>query len=401
MSCFTGKLYRVGLGKVSSDTPTVRGTNGFVSYRKGKDVTATCAAVEYAYDHRVDIAKGAELAASAAVSSVKGAALFAYDTAALKIFSKEKLDGVKVRIEEQGRQYRAIVDDRKHGHREVDTLAIGGDLLSDILNGGVASADVHAAYAAAYPELAGRMSFEEVARSLHDSQLSGFVSGVKGKLFEMRYMDYLNDGNLPEGYHAELAHSATQPGWDIAVNGPDGHIASLLQLKATDSVEYVKHALERYPDIDVITTDEVYSQLVMNGAADHVANSGITDADLTHHVTDAVDGSQIHMHWTPPVISLALIAFTAYTLKEATEYEKARNFGNRAGKSYLTYLIGGGVAAMTQTWWLGLLAGIGSRYLAGRGRRRREVYQELVEVTKVNDRVLQHYRNSPLKTFTN
>ena len=59
-----------------------------------KTARATCAAVEYAYDHRVDIAKGAGLAASAAVSSVKGAALFAYDTAALKIFSKEKLDRI-------------------------------------------------------------------------------------------------------------------------------------------------------------------------------------------------------------------------------------------------------------------------------------------------------------------
>ncbi len=238
------------------------------------------------------------------------------------------------------------------------------------------------------------MSFEQVARSLGDSQISGFVSRVKGKLFEMRYLDYLNDGNLPDGYHAVLAHSATQPGWDIAVNGPDGHFASLLQLKATDSVEYVKHALERYPDIDVITTDEVYSQLVMNGAADHVASSGITDADLTHHVSDALDGSQLHMHWTPPVISLALIAFTAYTLKDADEYENARDFGSRAGKSYLTYLIGGGVAVITQTWWLGLLAGIGSRYLAGRGRRQREVYQELVNVINVNERVLQQYRKA-------
>ena len=133
---------------------------------------------------------------------------------------------------------------------------------------------------------------------------------------------------------------------------------------------------------------------MMNGAADHVANSGITDVDLTHHVTDAVDGAQLHMHWTPPVISLVLIAFTAYTLKDANEYEKARNFGNRAGKSYLTYLIGGGVAAMTQTWWLGLLAGIGSRYLAGRGRRQREAYLELVTIAEVNDRVLQYYRKA-------
>lgn len=353
---------------------------------------AAAAAAEFAYDHRAEIAKGGSLASSAAASSARGAWDFLYDTASLKVFSGENIAGIRGRIEAQGREYRALVDEHQQGRRMVDSLAVGGDLLSDILGGGDASADVHAAYASAYPDLAQKMSFESVVRSLHDSQIEGFISGVKGKLFEMRYMEYLNDGNLPDGYYAELAHSATQPGWDIAVHGPDGHVSSLLQLKATDSVEYVRHALERYPDIDVVTTDEVYSQLVMNGAADHVSGSGITDADLTQHVTEAVDGTQIQMHWTPPIISLALIAFTAYTLKDANEYEKAHNFGNRAGKSYLTYLIGGGVAAVTQTWWLGLLAGVGSRYLAGRGRRQREAYQELVRVAEVNESVLRHFR---------
>lgn len=349
---------------------------------------ATAKAAEFAYDHREDIGKGASIAANATVSSVKGAANFVYDTASLKVFSNEKIDGIKQQIEEQASQYRALTNARARGHQVVDSLAIGGDLLTDILAAGGATPDVQAAYAAAYPDLAQRMSFESVVRSLHDSQINGFVSGVKGKLFEIKYADYLNNGNLPHGYYAELAHSATQPGWDIAIHGPDNHVASVLQLKATDSVEYVKHALERYPNIDVVTTDEVYSHLVLNGAADHVANSGITDAALTHHVTDSINGSEIHMHWTPPVISLALIAFTAYSLKDVTEYEKARNFGERAGKSYLTYLIGGGVAAMTQTWWLGLLAGIGSRYLASRGRNQREVYQRLKQVTVTNEVIL-------------
>ena len=307
---------------------------------------AAAKAAGYAYDHRAEIAKGSCLAASAAASSLKGAACFVYDTASLQVFPREKIEGMKARMEEQGRQYRALVNGNRQGQRVVDSLAVGGDLLSEILAGGSASAEVHAAYAAAYPDLAGRMSFEDMVRSLHDSQIPGVVAAVKGKLFEMQYMDYLNDGNLPEGYHAELAHAANQPGWDIAVHGPDGHVASLLQMKATDSVEYVRHALERYPDIDVVTTDEVYSQLVMNGVADHVAGSGITNADVTHQVMDSVNGSEIQMHWTPPVISLALIGFTAYTLKDVTEYEKARNFGARAGTSYLTYLVGGSVAAI-------------------------------------------------------
>lgn len=37
-----------------------------------------------------------------------------------------------------------------------------------------------ALWTAAYPDLAERMSFESVVRSLHDSQINGFVSSVKG-----------------------------------------------------------------------------------------------------------------------------------------------------------------------------------------------------------------------------
>ena len=52
-------------------------------------------------------------------------------------------------------------------------------------------------------------------------ELVGFVSGVKGKLFELQYVDYLNDGHLPDGFRAELAGNPTNPGWDIAIIGQD------------------------------------------------------------------------------------------------------------------------------------------------------------------------------------
>jgi hypothetical protein len=343
---------------------------------------------EYAYDHRQQIFEGAKLAGTSAAQAAKGFGQSIYDTASLKVFSKDKIQGLKSTIEEQGQQYRKLTYQNLSNHRNLDSLAVGGDMLHDVLLNG-ASPEVKAAFAAAYPQEAQHISFEDAVRSLPDDHLPGLISAVKGKLFEMKYADYLNDGNLPDGYYAELAHSATQPGWDISIHGTDGHIASLLQLKATDSVDYVQHALDRYPDIDIVTTDEVYSRLVMNGAADHVMHSGMTNSDITHVVSDSVDNAAIHMHWHPPVISLALIAFTAYTLEDADAYGKARHFGERSGKSYLAYLIGGGVASLTQTWWLGMLAGIGSRYLASRGRKQREVYQGLKQVVKTNELLLQ------------
>ena len=342
---------------------------------------------EVAYDHRAEIKIAARLSSIATISSAKSAGTMLYDTASLKMFSIDKIEALKNQIEEQGRLYRVLTIKQMEHHRNIDTLTVGGDLLSSILQRG-ASPDVEAAFAAAYPIEAQHISFEDAVRSTPDEYLSGLVAGVKGKLFEMEYVDYLNDGNLPDGYSAELATSATQPGWDIAIKDAHGHIDKLLQMKATNSVEYVQHALNRYPDIDIVTTDEVYSQLVMNGAADHVTASGMSNADITNHVMESANGSEINMHWNPPIISLALIAFTTYRHDEMTAEQKATYFGERAGKSYISYLIGGSAAALSQTWWLGLLAGIGSRYLASRGKSKRNQYNDLKKVYDMNKYII-------------
>jgi hypothetical protein len=219
-------------------------------------------------------------------------------------------------------------------------------------------------------------------------ELQGFASGVKGKLFELEYVDYLNDGHLPPGYTAELATSATQPGWDIQVLGPDGHTAQVIQAKATESVEYVKEALERYPNIDVVTTSEVHGHLVMQGFADHVIDGGISEATLQATVDAATDAASVHMHWMPSTITLALIAFSSYSKEGLDAYEKSRNFGERASKSYLAYLAGGALAVATNTWWIGVIGGVGTRMVIGSGRRKRERKAQLDELIGANDKIL-------------
>lgn len=350
-------------------------------------VKGTVKSVVYVHEHREEINKAAKMTAIATVETVKSAGRMLNDTASIKIYSDKKIDALRMQIEAQGQQYRDLINERQKNHRSIDTIAVGGDLLKDILNKG-ASPEVEAAFAAAYPNEAQEISFEDAVRNTPDDHLNGWIAGVKGKLFEMKYVDYLNEGNLPDGYTAILAQSATQPGWDISVLNKNGQIDELLQMKATNSVEYVQNAMERYPDIDVVTTDEVYSQLVMNGAADHVMNAGISNADLTNHVIESIDGSAIDMHWTPPIISLALIAFTTYRHDELTDKEKMKFFGERSGKSYISYLVGGSVAAITQTWWLGLVAGIGTRYCAVKGSQKRDVYHKLEQIVHTNDKLL-------------
>lgn len=359
----------------------------------GKAVAAGAVATGgYLYDHRAEIAEGTVLAGKAAISAGKAAAQLSWDAASAAIFRDSHVAELRDKLRQQGLQYRAAVASGWQGTPAVESLAVGGSLLADIIRTGQTPDDVQKAYQLAYPHVAESMSFAEEAAHLHGQELVGLVNGVKGKLFEMKYVDYLNSGELPDGYVAHLASSPNQAGWDIAVSGPDGHTAELLQLKAADSVSYVKEALAQHPDIQVVTTDEVYDKLVLHGAAGGVSDSGISNSVLGEHVSHAAGDAALQMHWAPPVIALALHAFSAYRL-DCDLDGKVRHFGERSGKSWLCYLLGGAVAATTQLAWLGLLTGVGTRYLAAQGKARRELCQEMEQQVAKNQKLLAYYQN--------
>ncbi|WP_158934113.1 hypothetical protein [Burkholderia sp. S171] len=166
------------------------------------------------------------------------------------------------------------------GSTFLDAVLAGGDARRAALEGFVPP-DVVDAYATQYP--GGTESFKEKVRHFSEEQIQGLVGGVKGKLFEIQYMGHLNSGVLPDGFHAVMAQSVTQPGWDIAIEGPNGDMVRLLQLKATDSVARVKQALMLHPEIDVVVPSELHAELVMRGYSEHIVDSGISHGDL---VTD-------------------------------------------------------------------------------------------------------------------
>ena len=62
---------------------------------------------------------------------------------------------------------------------------------------------------------------------------------------------------------------------------------------------------------------------------------------------------------------------------EMTLREKGAALGNRSTKAGLTSGVGKLVMLATQTWWLGLIAGVGSRWLAGVGEDKRTEYETL------------------------
>ena len=261
--------------------------------------------------------------------------------------------------------------------------------MATYLHGVEVPAMVQKAYELQYPNVAERLSLhDEIHRLLEPKELVGLVSGIKGKLFELKYLDYLNEGHLPDGYSAALASSAIQPGWDIAVSGPDGHLAHLIQLKATSSMDYVLRALVVYPQIDVVTTSEVYSHLLMQGATEHISNSGITVDELTKAVTDGFDAADLHMHYGPPVLALAIAAWSSYQKPDLTEFERCKRFGASGTTSWLAFLAGGTIAVATQTWWLSIVGSMGGRMILVEGQKKMSELQRLNALIAANQSVL-------------
>jgi hypothetical protein len=354
----------------------------------GKAVAAGAVATGgYIYDHRAEIAEGTVMAGKAAIAAGKGAAQMSWDAASAAIFRDSRVAELRDKLQQQGRRYREAIASGWESTPGAESLAVGGSLLVDIIKSGQTPEDIQKAYELAYPHVAENVSFADEAAHLHGQELVGLVNGVKGKLFELKYVDYLNNGELPDGYVAHLASSPNQAGWDISVSGPNGHTADYLQLKAADSVGYVKDAIAHHPDIQVITTAEVYDKLVLHGAAGAVTDSGISNAGLGDHVINAADHAAIQMHWAPPVIALALHAFSAYRL-DSDLTGKVCHFGERSGKSWLCYLLGGAVAVTTHVGWLGIVAGIGTRYVAAKGKVKRELCQEMERQIKRNECIL-------------
>jgi len=160
------------------------------------------------------------------VGVVKGTAGVVRDASG-HLVRQESINTQVRTVEVQSRRYRELSNQFKNRLRVtnrrkavlLDTLLVGGETLAAYVSSGHIPADIERAYALAYPNVAAGRSFTEQVERLDGQELIGFASGVKGKLFEVQYVDYLNDGHLPSGFHAELARSATNPGWDIAVIG--------------------------------------------------------------------------------------------------------------------------------------------------------------------------------------
>jgi hypothetical protein len=256
----------------------------------------------------------------------------------------------------------------------LDCAVIGGFELKEIIAGHVAESqipqDVINAFHEQYPNV--HEGFVEVVSRLGKDPdvLGGLINGVKGKLFEVNYVEWLNQ-HLPAGFHAALAENANNPAWDIAVTDSHGDISEFLQLKATDSLAYIRQALEAHPNIDVVSTAEVFNRIADHPElAAHVVDSGQNLTSLTNHVGDAVEHAEAaDIAFHIPLFAIAFAVSHSYWLyrtgKESVE-SAIRKATERSALAVIASGMGWATAAAAHEPIAGLPVAVITRYYGGR-----------------------------------
>jgi hypothetical protein len=126
-------------------------------------------------------------------------------------------------------------------------------------------------------------SVEELSayvKGLTPDQLKGVVSNTKGIYHELLFANMHNASGA--GTTAEVMAATNHPGADVQFF-QDGDLVREIQLKAVSSPSSVYEHLERYPDIEILVTEEMAS--VLEG----IGSSGLSNAILSRNVSERLE----------------------------------------------------------------------------------------------------------------
>jgi hypothetical protein len=277
--------------------------------------------------------------------------------------------------------YVAALVQRYPGKRDclMDQFTIGGLTLSELIASRRVPEEIAAAYAAAYPVESGLMDFRDKVDSLSSGdELEGLVNGVKGKLFEMKYVDELNAGGLPDGWHAVLATSATQPGWDLQIVDRFGTVQEMISAKATEHVSYINEALHRYPDIDVVTTSEVYAAMAGTAEGANLIDGGVSHVEVLEATQDAAAGHAAGLDVAVlSALALGPAAYTHFANSNKPMAERTAGFTRHAGRAKTASMMGSAAMVALPFWPVAFLTATGLSLAASVGNNKREQLHRL------------------------
>ena len=146
--------------------------------------------------------------------------------------------------------------------------------------------------------------------SMDDRQIVGVVSNTKGVLHEMEFVRLENEDG--DSIHAATFESTNHPGYDVQFLDSQTGQQWDVQLKATDSADYVRDWIEAHPDGEIVITDELAASMGLPG-------SGQSNEALTARTEDVVDrllgtDAQDDMWDYFPALSVASSALVTWEL---------------------------------------------------------------------------------------
>ena len=261
----------------------------------------------------------------------------------------------------------------KSSYEFADACVLSGLTATQMLHKGVPK-DVQEAFEKQYPNLAAENSFIDTWSSYDDYEARlGFVNGIKGKLFEIKYVEHLNE-NLDAGYTASMSDSPVNEGWDIKITGPNNEIENLLQLKATTTAGYVKDAIKSYPEIDVVTLSDLQGQLSSINSIENVTISNISNEDLLSPISEATEtGNQAFFFPTIPLLAVGYLIFDSYKESDISTFKQHQQFSKRASNLAFDAT----VISAAATPFIGIPLVIGKAILFRGARKKREIVKYL------------------------
>ena len=259
----------------------------------------------------------------------------------------------------------------KSNHELADACVLSGLTATQMLYEGVPE-DVQEAFEKQYPDLAAENSFIDTWSSYDDYEARlGFVNGIKGKLFEIKYVEHLNE-NLDPGYSASMSSNPVNEGWDIKITGPNNEIENLLSLKATTTAGYVKDAIESYPEIDVVTLSDLQGQLSSINGIGNVTTSNISNENLLLQISEAT-GNQAFFSPTVPLLAVGYLIFDSYKASDLSIFKQHQQFSKRASNLVVDTTI----ISASATPFIGIPLVIGKAILFRGARKKREIVKYL------------------------
>ena len=166
------------------------------------------------------------------------------------------------------------------------TNNVDDEMYSRLVNGGL-NDRLTRAYEMAYPNEAAGQSLREQWLAMTesgDASVSGFVSGLKGKLAEIEAKELLEQNGFT---NVEIAANPTQPIWDISAVSPEGE-QIFIQVKTglADRAGEVESLMASNSDVHHFLSTEIYDRIAER-SPDLIDQ--MTDIGSYEYVGDATD----------------------------------------------------------------------------------------------------------------